>query len=517
MDVDNPTSSHLEFRDGQQYDFTINNPSILTVDVGEKHHSNPSSTILSNEQYVKPDELDTMMQQFSSEASKLGSKTLTTTSGLSSSNLHSSETSSQPTAPSSRQKPMDLAEAEAEKQEWMDRLNTSFQIFLEYVQSQAQNYAPALMDKENAPHLSPKPQLLKLLDTSTFPVDEWRRKLNEVQSYVKLSEVKDLEYQEKLKRDLELQSDTTVGSHVAAALNADLTHRKDNLLQDIKSVYHSQQYQNILLKKMASSYITFYSWMLEQWNRSIKEINNTYVKVHQRIELLWNKDPVHQDISQLLQRYERFLQAYETHLPLEFTLSVNPRKEWRDYMAKQQPEECIRLMKNELHALENTPALRKSIDIWKRELDQYDVSRLYKMNENRNRMRKRLIDAVEVETKQTCQRKWKELNERIYKMGTDLQTLASSKLQEYSTQYQQQQSEIMRFDEKLQKEIQGYERRLALIDKPWATWMERRRMAIKEWANQNYWQVSIAGLLQVYDTVVEFRRYIETQHENTLE
>ena len=500
-DIGHPTTSHMEFRDGQHYDFTINNPAILTVDVGESQ-SIPASAILSNEKYVNPDELDTMMQQFSSESTKLGSKTATTTSGLSS-------------VP--RPLSMELAEAEAEKQEWMDRLNTSFQIFLEYVQSQAQNYAPSLMDVQWGGNTSPKPQLLKLLDTSTFPVDEWRRKLNEVQSYVKLSEVKDLEYQEKLQRDLELQPDTTVGSHVAAALNSNLTQRKDNLLQDIKSVYHSQQYQNTLLKKMTSSYITFYSWMLEQWNRSIKDINGTYTKVHQRIEVLWNKDPIHQDIGQLLQRYERFLQAYEPHLPLEFTLSANPRKEWRDYMAKQQPEECIRLMKNELHALENTPALRKSIDVWKRELDQYDVSRLHKMNENRTRMRKRLTDAVEVETKQTCQRKWNELNERIYKMGTALCDRANSKLQEYTDQYQRQQGEIMRFDEKIQKEIHGYERRLALIDKPWATWMERRKGAIKEWANQNYWQVAIAGLLQVYDTVTEFRHYIETQQEAKME
>jgi hypothetical protein len=102
-------------------------------------------------------------------------------------------------------------------------------------------------------------------------------------------------------------------------------------------------------------------------------------------------------------------------------------------------------------------------------------------------------------------------------MGTELQTQAFHKFQEYSTQYQHQQGEILRYNDKLSKQIQLYERRLALIDKPWATWMEKRKLSVKEWANQNYWQVAIASLLQVYDTVVEFRKYIDQQQQATLE
>jgi hypothetical protein len=505
---------NVEFRDGRHYDFVVNNPAILTVEVGDP---NPTpAAIMPNEQFVKPDDLDDLLKKFSSEIEQLKPNSFGTPSQTRPN--HQTQQSKDNNAKSTHysQSSMTMEDAEIEKQMWVDRLHQSYQIFLEYVQSQAKNYAKALVEPESQ-QPSPKPKLLELLDTSSFPSDEWRRKLNEIQSYVKLSEVKDVEYDAKLRQDLELQQDTTVGSHIASALNDHLTQRKETLLQDIKSIYHAQQYQNHLLTKMTSSYVTFYSWMLEQWNRSIREINNTYSKVHQRIEMLWSKDPIHQDINQLLQRYERFLQAYETHLPLEFTLSVNPRKEWREYMAKQQPEECIRLMKNELHALENTPALRKSLDVWKRELNQYDVTRLHKMNENRQRMKKRIEDAVDVETKQTCQRKWKELNERIYKMGTDLQIRANQKFQEYNTQYQQQQLSLLGYNERLQREIQAYERRLALIDKPWATWMEKRKMAIKEWANHNYWQVSIASLLQVYDVVVEFKRYVETQQDAKLE
>ena len=312
------------------------------------------------------------------------------------------------------------------------------------------------------------------------------------------------------------QPDTAVGSHLAAALNDHLDQRKDNILQDIKTIYHTQQYRNNLLKKMTTSYVTFYSWMLEQWNRNIKDINNTYARVHRRIETLWNKDPLSQDIHQLLQRYEAFLKSHESHLPLEFTLSHHPRQEWKEYLARQQPEECIRLMKNELHALGDNPALQTSIHVWKRELDRYDVTRLHQMNENRQRLRKRIEDAVEVETKQTCQKKWRELTERIYTMGTALHTRAYQKFNEYDTQYIQQQNELVQYNTRLQKDIQAYERRLALIDKPWATWMEKRKSVIRDWAHYNYWQVSMASLLQVYDIVREFRGYIQTQQEAQL-
>jgi len=492
-------ATNLEFRDGQRYDFTVHTPAILTVDVGESHP--PPSNVLPNEQYVNPQQLDQLLQTYAAEAAQ----------------------SKAPIVPSSAVStlvPLTEAytaeQAEAQKQQLIDQLNSAFQVFLEYVQAQASGYDPVMADHSSAP--SPKPELLRLLDTSNFPVDEWRRKLNEVQANVKLTEVKDLEYQDQLQHDMLAQAGTDgVGGHVAQALNENLTLHKEHLLQDIKAVYHFEQYQNTLMKKMVSSYVTFYSWLLEQWNRNIQKLHDTHSKFSRRIELLWQRDAVHKDISQLLERYERFLQAYESHLPLEFTLSVNPRKEWRDYMAKQQPEECLRLMKNELHALDNVKALRPSLDVWKRELDQYDVQRLHKMNENRQRMKKRMEDAVETETRQTFQRQWHALTERVYKMGTDLHHRANVKLADYMHEYQQQQGDILRLDQPLQRQRQGYERRLALVDQPWATWMERRKGAINEWASLNYMQVSIASLLQVYDTVAEFRRYIDTQQEAHLQ
>ena len=61
--------SGLEFRDGNQYDLVVNNPAILTIDVGNPH---PESHDLStNEQYVTSTELDSLLQQFSTEVNKV--------------------------------------------------------------------------------------------------------------------------------------------------------------------------------------------------------------------------------------------------------------------------------------------------------------------------------------------------------------------------------------------------------------------------------------------------------------
>jgi hypothetical protein len=308
-----------------------------------------------------------------------------------------------------------------------------------------------------------------------------------------------------------------VNTHLATALNKSLSQYKENLLQDIKLIYATQQHQTTLIEKMISSYQTFYSWILDQWNRCMLDINNTYESVHRKITKLWAEDPMHKDISQLLTRYEAFLTAHASSLPLEFKLSENPRKEWKEYLAKQQPEECIRLMKNELRALSEIPALKTSIQVWENELNYYDVNKIQRMNENRNRMRKRIEDAVNIETNQTCQKRWKELNEKIYQLGTDLQKKASQEFDKYNREYAHQQRLILSHTSALQRDIHNYESRLALSNHPWATWMEKRKLLIKEWAAYNYLQVAISSLSTTHDQVLYFKRFIETQQDKKLE
>jgi hypothetical protein len=174
-------------------------------------------------------------------------------------------------------------------------------------------------------------------------------------------------------------------------------------------------------------------------------------------------------------------------------------------------------MKTELKSLELIPALQNDIMRWKREVDRYDCQKLHKMNENRKKIQKRIEDAIEVETKQTCQKKWKELNERIYGLGTGLQKEAYNKFGHYNNQYKQQQSLILSQNEKLHREIMSYESRLSLIDKPWADWLEKRKMLQKEWATANYWALSIHNLIQVYEVIHEFRKYVAQQVPQSVE
>jgi len=493
-----PTSSeHIQRNDT----IPLHDSAILTIEVGEPQANHNNVNISShNVNLVKQEDLEKLLQEYAIEVDK-----------------HNKHFSEDPLG-SGQTPTFSMEEAENEKQKLIIRLNDSFQLFLDNVKDQAKNYAKFLFKTENVQEkIDTQKNLLDVLQSHDVPIDHWRRKLNEIQSHIKLTEVKENDMKNKVIQDVSLQQDSTVGSHVATALNHDLDKRKDNYLQDIKLMNQVQDYQSNLLRKMSSSYITFYSWILEQWNRNMIDINKTYIKVNQKVHSLFKNDPTYQDIDQLLQRYEKFLQAHENHLPLEFNLTNDPRRDWKVYMSKQQPEECIRLMKTELKSLELIPALQNDIMRWKREVDRYDCQKLHKMNENRKKIQKRIEDAIEVETKQTCQKKWKELNERIYGLGTGLQKEAYNKFGHYNNQYKQQQSLILSQNEKLHREIMSYESRLSLIDKPWADWLEKRKMLQKEWATANYWALSIHNLIQVYEVIHEFRKYVAQQVPQSVE
>jgi hypothetical protein len=459
------------------------------------------------------EDLEKMLNQYSNELDQMNKiKTSFGSQQLQSSSSSSSSSSIQQAQLLS----LSMSEAEMEKQKLIDKLNQAFQYFLNYVQNQADNYIKVTFNssghKTNHHHSDEnyKQKLLDILDQSKFPADEWRRKLKELQSIIKISESKDSEFKNRLQTDLKSQPDSSVGYYLANNLNHVLDDRKKNYFNELNIMNKFQQEQTNLLNKMTSSYVTFYSWILDQWNRSIKDINQSYQTVYKRINLLFQNDATHRDITKLLDRYEKFLQVYEKQLPLEFTLSDNPRKEWREYMAKHQPEECIRLMKNELKSLENIETLKPHLESWKSELGRYDVETIRKMVENRTKIKKRIEDAVETETRETCQQKWKELNERIYKMGTGLHREAFKKFQSFEHQYQNQHKIIIYNHDKLQKEIVGLESRLSLVDKPWADWMEKRKLIGKDWAINNYWQLSIVGLLQIYDLIQEFHSYVDS-------
>ena len=512
--------SSLEFREDiaqqyePQYDFVVHNPAILTVEVGEskpqtrkKSPETPPIVTTNHRQLIRVDELDDLLQTYETLLQDI-EKT------------PDQSNSTEPPDPTSQSQILSIEKSENTRLELFDNVNQSFEVFLNYVQHQAKDYAKILFKNR---HFDPlqmsKEQLLQLLKFSPVIQDEWRRKLHEIQESVKLAESQDLELKQRLEQDLKSQP-SSVASHIANATNADLDQCKKILNDDVNFTYHAQQYKNNLLKKLTSSYVTFYSWMLEQWNRNIQQLNQAYGRMYEKIGKIWEKDQLSKDIEQLLNRYEAFLKAHEKHLPMEFTLSINPRKEWRELMAKQQPEECIRFMKNELQALggaEVSSDMKKSLDVWKHELSRYDTDRIRTLNKNRQQIRKRIEDAIETETRDTCVRRWTELIDRIYKMGTDLQTQALVKIKEYDAQFDSRHQQLLSNYTSLQRSIASYEGRLALVDKPWATWLEQRKKLIRSIAQNNYWQVSIASLIEVSQIVCEFRNFIESRQQAKIE
>lgn len=509
--------SSLEFRENiapyePQYDFVVDSPAILTVEVGEsaprKNRKSSETTLpvvttTPYRQLLRVDEFDNLLEHYETLLQNME---------------HSTTTSQTPNAPNQPvpQVSMSIEKSENTRLELYDNVNQSFEVFLNYVQFEAKDYAKVLFrNRHFDPLQMSKEQLLKLLNQTPIILDEWRRKLNELQENVKVAESQDVELKYRLEQDLKSEP-SSVASHIANAINADLDKCKIFLTADVNVTYHAQQYKNNLLKKLTTSYVTFYSWMLEQWNRNIQQLNQAYDKMYERINKIWEKDQLNKDIEQLLNRYEAFLKAHEKNLPMEFTLSMNPRKEWRECMAKQQPEECIRFMKNELQALsgaEMSMEMRKSLDVWKHELGRYDTEKIHKLNKNRQQIRKRIEDAIETETRDTCVKRWTELVDRIFKMGTDLQTQALVKVKEYDAQFTFQHEKLLSDHTSLQRSIASYEGRLALVDKPWAGWMEKRKGLIRSIAQNNYWQVSIASLIEVSQIVDEFRNFIESRQQ----
>lgn len=480
-------TSHLELRSGLTYDFMVTDPVVLTLDVGQSHPEPGAYDTATAPEWVSPPQLDTLLQQWAQEAQQLGTPARATTD-------------------TSR---WTLDRVEKTQRLLWGRWNEALQGFLEYVKTQAHHQAQALLGSPASDLQATYQQLQKALDVSDYHRGDWQRQLHEDQTHSRPLEAQDQEWQQKLQQDWQRQPEPTLGSHLAQALSQALDQRKHITLQDLAALRTLQQQQTHLWHKLSQSYLTFYSWLLEQWNRNTHDLNQAYAKVQQRIQQAWSQQPVHNDVSQLVQRYEAFLKAHEASLPLEFTLSANPRHEWKTYLATQQPEECIRLMRNELRALDLVPQLQPLLQRWLRELDHYDVAQLQKKNQSRQVLRKRMEDAVETETRQTCERRWSELTQRIYKLGTQMQTRALQTLTQYQQQYAQTQHHLLRQQTALKDQMDRYERRLALVDQPWAAWLEQRKRLLQDWSQGQYNQVALEGLLQIYDHLQDFQAAIQ--------
>ena len=351
--------------------------------------------------------------------------------------------------------------------------------------------------------------IVSYLDTEAFLIHEWKRTLIQIQANIKSIESKEQEIKKILQEDISKEKDTSVGVHMALALDQLLDKRKQWFQKDFEITRNTYVNHNYLLNKTSVSYITFHSWIMEHWNRKLKNLQSVHEKIFNKMRGSFENDDTYKDIHQLLEEYEKFLTFYENYLPLEFTLSANPRKTWKELMVEDQPDECIRLMKNELRSLENIPILKKSIDVWQTKLNHYDIQQLKKVSENKKTLKKRIEYAIKEETKQTCQKGWREFLNRIYQLGLDIQKETTKRVIQYNQTYETQHYTIFDQNQQIQREILALEARLSMIDKPWAQWLEKRKFFIKDWIQLNYWEVSIHNLLETFQVILNFKTHLE--------
>ena len=474
----------------------MNEPVLLTVEVGHNIDTSEVNVQKPNDHLIRMSEVDELLHEYESELKKFGSATTDTT-----------------------EPNLSLARADNERTALMDKLNQTFSVFLDQVRESAKRKTQ-LFSATNAAGGAEGPEptipIEDLLILDSVNAGEWDRKRHQILATMTSLEKRQTGYGKMVTKDVQSQKETSVGSHLAVALNQSLDENMANQKFDIDMISKVYGAQNNMMAKAASSYITFNSWILDNWNRAMQSIERTYEDVHSNIDKMFEHKRMHKDIEQLLTRYEKFLQVHEHLLPMEFTLSANPRKDWRNYMAQNQPEECIRLMKNELKSLDTIPQLQKSLHVWNRELNQYDIGRLQQMNEKKIRLKKRLEDAVDMETKRVCESKWNVLNQRVFKMGIGVQQSVTQKLNNLNQYYTQHHRVLLSKTHALTSTIYGYESKLALMDKPWAGWLEKRKATQREWVKLAYWERGIASLLNLYKIVSHFKTEFQKYNAATI-
>lgn len=460
----------------------MNEPVLMTINVGESTSKPRQEVKRSKSHIIHLGEVDSLLKKYDNELKSFGSlKTGDDDDGMQTLSIH---------------------DAEVTRIRLMDEITKIFDHFIQQIRQTAKN--TTVQSLSNLAKDTKFAEYNLSLDLTHVPIEKWRNKYKELQARIANYQTKDRELKSRVEGDLK-KEETSVGTHLAHALNQSLDASAQNYEYDVAMLNRIYTSQNNIMNKMMSSYLTFYSWILEHWNRNLRYISQTYEKVHSKIQSMFNDSRLNSDIEQLLDRYEIFLKTHEALLPMEFTLSANPRRQWRTYLAQNQPEECIRLMQNELRSLENIPQLYKSVSLWNQELQAYDLGRLESINDKKLRLKKRLEDAVDVETKHVCHRKWIGLNQHIYNMGIGIQEEASNKLSQVNSFYSQHQKQLLHRQNVLQNTQQGYESRLALIDRPWASWLEKRKYALREWGALKYWEIAIESLIGLYDVAVQFQ------------
>ena len=518
---------------------------ILTVEVGSTTPSpmitlQRNGVLTANHQMVEPHALDGMLKQYEKEIAAAQRTTpLSENNGNNNGNNNNhhhswrevkTTTGDSVVNHSRNNHNISLTMTEANKctNQMIFKLNQVFDLFLQFIQEQAKQSAMCggggggggsggggSGGGGGGGSNNIKQLILEQLN-SCGTVHDWQRMEQQLISETQVLDDQQKQLHEQIQSTLKTISEPTTVSYLAGALDENLSIKQELYLADFQSLDTLQQQKTALLSKVASSYVTFYSWILEQWDTNIVKMGETYQKIQQNIKQLFETDPTYRDIEQLLDRYENWLKASARYLPTEFTLTDQSRKEWRERATHNHPEETIRFMNTELKALELIPELKEDVVRWKMQLKPYDSERMRRVFNNRTKIQKKIEFSVEYETSKACQTRWEELNNQIYRLGINIQNKSSQMFSHMQKSYKNRQDAIIDKIKKIDDQNNIYSKRLALSqgdhnnddEYHFSEDYEQRKHILKQWAIKKYWLLEIQSLLMTFEVLQEFGKQL---------
>lgn len=393
-----------------------------------------------------------------------------------------------------------IMNADNERARLVDSIFGNFSLLLESVLNRAvhvSNEKVSRLPHSDVTVVAPLPPSTH----AAFNIEPWSAKKRDLISQTATLTEKEKNYKGFVTSDLSKLPDTTVGYHLASSIN-DLLDKRDALtLYERDLIQKIYDKQALLLQQTANSLYLFYTWLLEQWNRKIIQLGTKSKGAHHNIEQIFGAKATPTMLRQLIHQYETFLISNNALLPPELQLSTDARKEWRQNMAECDPAECFRLMQNELNIITATvPSLRPAADEWIRRLSEYDVELLQRMITHKKALKRKMESIVDSETNTTYQERWNHFVHYLYTIGINLQKQVQNKLAQINALYA---SNLRLLNEKraqINSLLYGYESRLALVNQPWALWLENRKRIQRRILENILLIVSIDGL-EKFNTV----------------
>ena len=468
----------------------------ITVEIGTKNPHSPTSyfggddrSVVSgggendNDVHVTPiekvivsaSELDKMLKQFESELQQIPQP------------LQVSQNS--------------LEQAEFQRRILIEHIAAGFMNFLNLIKSRALKSASQLPPVVVAKDQDILTSTITTIEGVTPPI-AWEHKKNELQQALDALNAEEKQCVAQINQDLVvLQSNSNVFYHLAKEVNNTLDALQQLYTIEFALLRKVYTQQSRLFSMIGQSYVTFYAWLLAQWERHMTSIASEYDTVHKQMEHTFDPHAMHGNIEALLLQYEQFLALNRASLPAEFRLTEETRKKWRHFLGLHQPEECIRLLKTELLALQKVPALDQSTSAWLRELDHYNVSLLQRQSESKRRAKKRMEDTLSSETNRAFYDKWNTFTSNLFTIGINLQKEAAQKLQHMNSVFAQKQAQIVKKRAELLTFAQQGEASLALAGPTvlnLARNIEHRRHLLTKAAHVQYSIIAIDSLLTLH-------------------